>query len=444
VSTPVAHPALLAPERLVVPVSENQRARLLERIDAERRGQEPPPGNVIAAYWLQGRLEEDLLESVLEHLPARHCALRASFRITGNAVRQTIEDEASLRLQRLGALTDTAAMNSARRFAERPFELDEVPRIRAALARVNPRRALLVLAADHCVADGWSLAILLEELWSGYEGGLAGSPPLLEPEATDYVEAMRGEARWLSSAEAMAIFREVAAEQPERPLFPPLRLPGPKASPALPGGEAGTVERRLDSDGVAAAQELAKRLRCPLFVVVATSLARTIRELCGEEQPGFATVLANRDRIEVAETVGYFANRGFLHSDLRRHRSFDEAAERVRAALSTALRRQRYPYMELVRRLAPEQYRGAAQPYLVLNYLDRVTMSVKEGGGAGRLRWSWVSLERVGPSPGVIALVEQDDEGWSFGYRYDRKAYSRQAVEALADGWLGELEAASR
>ena len=49
-------------------------------------------------------------------------------------------------------------------FAERPFDLDRGPLLRALLCGRGPAESVLALAAHHIVVDRWSLRILLDEL----------------------------------------------------------------------------------------------------------------------------------------------------------------------------------------------------------------------------------------------------------------------------------------
>ncbi|HEX6747842.1 MAG TPA: amino acid adenylation domain-containing protein, partial [Longimicrobium sp.] len=130
---------------------------------------------------LRGRLDAGALERALGELVRRHESLRTTFRPVeqGGAV-QVVHPAASARLPVLD-LADLApqareqeARRLAREDAERPFDLERGPLLRATLLRLVDEEHVLLLAMHHIVSDGWSMGVLFRELFTLYE---SFSPP---------------------------------------------------------------------------------------------------------------------------------------------------------------------------------------------------------------------------------------------------------------------------
>ncbi|WP_432124771.1 amino acid adenylation domain-containing protein [Streptomyces sp. C10-9-1] len=154
---------------------------------------------------LTGALDTGLLRRACTALPARHVSLRAGFlrRRNGEAVQavaRSVEpawDEADLS----GFGAQERRLRLARLLAEdrsRRFDMAKPPLLRFLLVRLEAERHVLVLTNHHILLDGWSLPLVLADLFRIYRDG--GSADGLEPPASfqDYLAWLadqdRGEA----------------------------------------------------------------------------------------------------------------------------------------------------------------------------------------------------------------------------------------------------------
>ncbi|MFF3247469.1 amino acid adenylation domain-containing protein [Streptomyces sp. NPDC002870] len=161
--------------------------------------------NVQTPLELVGDLETEVLRGSCDALLARQASLRAGFlrRRSGEAVQavaRAVEapweeidlsgfgpDERRVRLARL--LTEDRS---------RRFDMAKPPLLRFTLVRLAPDRHVLVLTNHHILLDGWSLPLVLSDLFRIYRDG--GTTEHLEPAApfTEYLgwlsDQDRGEA----------------------------------------------------------------------------------------------------------------------------------------------------------------------------------------------------------------------------------------------------------
>ena len=154
----------------ILPCSPLQEG-LLFHTQAEAAGADPYI--VQMSVGIDGDLDSGRLKIALNALSRRHATLRAGFWHEGvNRPVQMIARDVPLLFAEhdLAALDDAAART---RIAEheaqerkRPFDVGNPPLIRYVLLRLGPRSHRLVLTLHHILLDGWSLRIVLQDLWA--------------------------------------------------------------------------------------------------------------------------------------------------------------------------------------------------------------------------------------------------------------------------------------
>ena len=165
-----------------------------------------PAYNVPSALRLRGSLNLPLLERALNQLAARHEPFRTTFRYAEDRLHQVIVPDASLRI----AVVDFAAHaagareEAAKRWladeANKPFDLERGPLIRASLARIAETEHLLVVVLHHTISDGWSLAVLFQEWAALYDAGSSNRTPPLAQLAVQYADFAAWQRQSMSGA----------------------------------------------------------------------------------------------------------------------------------------------------------------------------------------------------------------------------------------------------
>ncbi|MFI1869965.1 amino acid adenylation domain-containing protein [Streptomyces jumonjinensis] len=145
---------------------------------------------------LEGPLDAVTLRASWQALLDRHASLRAGFRQLPGVDEpvQIVARDVVLpwREEDLSHLPESEAQAEAERLGveERGcrFDLAEPPLVRILLVKLGPDRYRMMITLHHIVLDGWSLPILMQELWTAYEaGGSAAGLPTVTP-YRDYLE----------------------------------------------------------------------------------------------------------------------------------------------------------------------------------------------------------------------------------------------------------------
>ncbi|WP_449657896.1 amino acid adenylation domain-containing protein [Streptomyces chrestomyceticus] len=259
-----------------------------------------------SAYDLDGDLDATALREAARTLLRRHAALRAGFWHEGlDEPVQIVPREVALAWQQAD-LTGTAPEEreaEAERIAAedrlRRFDPARPPLLRFTLLRLGTERHRFVVTAHHLVLDGWSVQLLLEELFQLYvRGGREdGMPPVAR--YRDYLAWLAGQDR----AAAEDVWRRAlkGIEEPTR-----VAPADPSREPALPG----QILRDLP-DGLANALDaLARRERLTLSTVFLGAWAVVLGRLTGKDDVVFGTTVSGRPPQVpgVERMIGLFAN----------------------------------------------------------------------------------------------------------------------------------------
>ena len=253
---------------------------------------------------LEGQLDAVRMRAALATVLRRHPNLGAAFDHDVAAPVQVIggtphvpwaeydlshldTDERDLRAARLAA-ADRAAR----------FQLDQPPPLRCQLLRLGARRHQLVLTAHHIVWDGWSMAIVLRELFACYtDGDDRPLPP--PPRYKNYLTWLGGQDR-NAAREAWATYLS--------------GLPGPThVAPELPATEHVAHElltTQLSEDVSARLGDRARTAGVTLNAVVQLVWAVLLSRLTGRNDVVFGTSVSGRppDLTGVHDMVGLLTN----------------------------------------------------------------------------------------------------------------------------------------
>jgi glycopeptidolipid biosynthesis protein len=150
------------------------------------------------------------------------------------------------------------------------------PTFRAALIRTAGNRHRFVLTFHHIVIDGWSLPILLQEIFASYFGQRL-------PAAASY----RSFVSWLADQD-----RE-AARVAWREVLDGFDTPTLVAAPA-PAGPRGVESYRLSADTTKALGELARSCHTTVNTVLQAAWAQLLMALTGQPDVAFGTAVSGR------------------------------------------------------------------------------------------------------------------------------------------------------
>jgi len=302
---------------------------------------EATPQTTGFALRLRGALDIEALRQAVTALVARHPALRSGFELVDGEPRRRVLARAAahVEVEVVGVAREDEAAVLADVFL-RPFDLSQPPLLRARILRLADDEHVLACAIHHVVTDGWSNAILVDELATLYrEGPAASLPP--PPDYGSFVAWQRDRVAGPEGERQRAYWRRRLAG------LEPLALPFDRRPPAVPSFRAGRLRFALDPVLVERLSSLAREARATPFMVYTAALWEVLRAVTGQEDVAFATPTGGRPRPEFERVVGPFLNTLVLRSE-RREPTFGALLAAARRTVLDAFEHQDLPFDDVV------------------------------------------------------------------------------------------------
>ncbi|MET9182431.1 amino acid adenylation domain-containing protein [Kitasatospora aureofaciens] len=331
------------PDR-VVPISPQQRRLWLLHSLHPRL----PLYNGPVAHEIRGELDVPALEQSIRALISRHAALRTGFSVVDDQPVQVVAErlEFSLPVHDLRGDPDSLRAR-VREAAAAPFDLERPGVFDFRLFRSADEEWTLLLNLHHIVTDGWSNAVIAEEIGRGYADALAGRPPAAEEPGHGYAEYGAALAERLADGLAerqLAYWSEHLSGAPDL-----LRLPLDRPRPARQRFHGELLDFALDAGLAERVRQTAARHRTTDYVVLLAAFTLLMHTYTGERDVVVGAPVSNRDDEALDRTVGFFVNILPLRSRSRRGESFSEYLQRCRATFIGGFRNQAVPFDEIVK-----------------------------------------------------------------------------------------------
>ncbi|MGW3464518.1 non-ribosomal peptide synthetase, partial [Streptomyces olivaceoviridis] len=347
----VARPALRAGERpAVVPLSFAQRRLwFLAQLEGPTATY-----NLPFAVRLTGTLDRTALRAALSDVQTRHEALRTVIHDNDGTPRQHVLD-AAVELPVVEITADDIAPAVAE-FARRGFDLAADRPLRACLMTLDDQDHVLVVVVHHIAADGWSVAVLADDLTRAYTARAAGLAPEWEPLPVQYADYTLWQQRLLGTdddrdsliSRQLAYWRATLAGLPEE-----LTLPTDRPRPAVPSHRGGEIPLGLDAATHRRITELVRTHGVTLHMVLQAGLAVLLSRLGAGDDIPIGTPVAGRPDDALHPLVGFFVNTLVTRTDLSGDPTFTDVLERVRDAALDRYEHQDVPFERLVEDLTP-------------------------------------------------------------------------------------------
>lgn len=314
------------------PVSFNQEFLCLFD-QADGTGPFGPRYHIVHGWRVRGAIDVDTLRAALDDVVERHETLRTLIVRDGGSPTQRVLPPSPVELV-IRDLPGVAPQARARRAEELLNEIesgtidaDELPHVRAVLARFADDDAVLVLIAHHTATDGWSIRVIIRDLTARYAArrghGVADLPK--KRSYAEYVDWQREAATGAAADTARAYWREK------------LRGAGlfvfPTDRPRSAGVEAVTAVYRfsIPADLTGPTVKLARSMRSSPFMVLLAALNILLHRKTGVTDIVVPTFTPGRGQGQFDDTVGSFFNFMPLRTDIAGCATFRDVAHRARA-----------------------------------------------------------------------------------------------------------------
>ncbi|MDT0478055.1 condensation domain-containing protein, partial [Streptomyces sp. DSM 41014] len=412
----------------VLPLSPLQEGLLFHALYDE---QSPDVYVVQLALEFEGAVGPERLRTAADAILKRHANLRAGFRQRRQQEGQPVQLIATdvrapwqlVDLRAHGTEARTASLEKA--VAEekaRRFDMARPPLLRFTLFRLEDERSILLLTAHHILLDGWSMPIVMRELFESYADG----DDVRLPRVTPYRDYLA----WLTARDREA--SKVVWAQALSGLEEPCRL-------TLGGAQIGVahpekVTRMVPAELTELLQKRARSSGLTMNTLVQGAWALLLGALTGRDDVVFGTTVSGRppELPGVESMVGLFINTVPVRVQLDSSETLLDFLTRVQREQSELLDHQYLSMADI------QQTAGIGELFDTTTVYENYPLDVGEFAGTlGGLRLVDAKGDDAAHYPLTLAVVPGPELQLKLGYRPD--LFDQEAVDGIASRLVAVL-----
>ncbi|MEK6283902.1 MAG: amino acid adenylation domain-containing protein, partial [Acidobacteriota bacterium] len=388
--------------------------------------------NLPIALRLNGLLKVGALEQSVGEIVRRHETLRTTFVVSEGEPWQVITPPLSLfqPVVDLSALAETERESEMQRLmaeeARRPFDLAHGPLLRANLLRLAEDEHVALFTMHHIISDGWSMAVLVQEIVTLYQAFSRGQPLLLPELPVQYADFAKSQREWLQGEvleEQLSYWREQLSGAPAV-----LGLPTDHVRPAMKSHRGARERLELSAELTVALKALSREQGVTLFMVMLAAFKVLMWRYSGQADVVVGTPIANRQQSEIEELIGFFVNTLALRTRIEGSESFTDLLKRVREVCLGAYQHQDVPFEMVVEEMAVERALSHTPIFQVMFVLQNAPQS--------ELLLEDVEISVLGVESGTakfdltLTLIE-DEGGLSGQVEYDTDLFAAASIKRM-------------
>ncbi len=412
---------------------EQQRLWFMQQLDTEQ-------SNYVISFALQfdGEFSPTRFGEALSRLITRQESLQLNFIEVNGEPRafHTLDETETVVAGSLYSVIDLSLLNSAERHQKsqqllveeqsKGFNLACDRLIRAQVIKLDKHQHIVQLSLHHIIADGWSLGVLIRELFSFYDK-LSHDSPLLQELAIHYQDYVQWQREWLQSDEVkrqLAWWKTHLADAPERH-----QLPTDYSRPGRQQFNGAVIRRTLTPNLMNRLSQLASRENVSVFTLFYSALNTLLCRYSQTNDIVIGTTVANRHHQQLHHLVGLFVNTLVLRTPLDLSASFTSQLQKSHQAVNQVLENQHVPFDMLVEAIKPNRDQSYHPLFQVM-----ISMQGHFGDFPSLPDVSWQRLDIDSSSTKFdLSLgIEEQGEQLALEWEYCTDLFSADTVQRLA------------
>ena len=394
------------------------------------------------AVRLRGEVSVPLLVSSLAQVVARHETLRTAY----------ITDEEGDPLAVIAAhvevdlpLLDLSSLDPAeqqRRVAvaveantRQSISLLHAPLLRGQVLKLGPTEHVLLYSMHHIISDGWSMAVLVNELVGFYGRAKAGVVEPLPPLPIQYSDY----ALWQQQLQRTGVLATQARywEQALAGHSGVLQLPTDQPRPQAPTHEGRDLGFTLPVALHEGLKAVSARAGVTLYSTMLAAFQILLHRLSGSDDVLVGADVAGRQQPELEGLIGFFVNILPLRSTFAAQQPFSAFLATTQGTALDAFDHQDLPFDMIVEASPRPRQRGFNPLVQVLFVMNNLPV---QGGQMDGIEVE-VLPTRGGYSKFDMALFIDEDAGGLHGtWQYASDLFEQQRIESFVNAWTGILE----
>ncbi|MBS0307894.1 MAG: amino acid adenylation domain-containing protein, partial [Proteobacteria bacterium] len=310
--------------------------------------------NIAGVLRISGALDVAALDRSFQEIYRRHESLRTRFVVEHYAPQQIIGDPHDWKLSVVD-LSDRSQAELDDAIAKEwqfVFDLSQDILFRATVYKQPDGAHALVVCMHHIISDGWSIAVLMNELsalYAAYTKGQGSPLPPLPVQYADYAAWQRDYLR----GEVLQRQEDYWKEQLQG--VQPITLATDKIRPAALTYAGHSIPLHLDAELTQQLKDVSKAQGVTLYMTLLAAFGTLLHKYSGQDDICVGTPIANRTLIETKNLMGFFVNTLALRANYGGNPVFKDVLQQLRKVTVDAYAHQDLPFEKVVDLVQPER-----------------------------------------------------------------------------------------
>jgi len=390
---------------------------------------------------LEGPLDRLAFEFAFNEIINRHEVLRTVYQQENGVARQEVLPKNSWQL----AFLQTDSFGTAesleawtRKEMDRPFDLSKDHMLRVYLIEQSIDQHLLMIVMHHIASDGWSMSILVDELFELYYSQLEARPADLTALPVQYADYAIWQREHLTDE---IMLKKLDWWEQKLIGSQPLELVTDYPRPAVQSTNGAELKVMLDKDVSQALLRLSLDQGATLFMTLLAAFQVLLYRFSGQKDISVGTAIGNRELQEIEPLIGFFINSVVLRTQLDPAWSFEAFLQRLRKDTLDAFAHQEVPFEQVVERLDPKRDLSRSPLFQAMFVLQNTpgTSSSAEGAEEG-LRCYPVAEAPVSAKFDLTLRATQKEQGIHLEFEYCTDLFKPETISRFMDAYQEILQ----
>lgn len=329
--------------------------------------------NINTALQIEGKLDKEVLQSSITEIVKRHDSLRTTLPNINGKPHQVITPS----VKKISGIEEydysnlsidsDDYLNVIKKEVNVPFNLHEGPLFKTKLFKFNNNHFVLVFIMHHAISDGWSTGILLRDFIEIYNKKIINIDASLDQLDCKYTDFSRWQRKALQESSykgKIEFWREKLSGD-----LPILQLPTDYPRQLKQTYNGKQIEFVIEKDTFQKIKNYCYNYNITLFMFLLGTYKSILYKYTNQEDIIIGIPVANREKTEFEEIIGYFGNTIALRSKIHGNMCFEDILKLVKDTSLEALENQEIPFEKVVEIVKPDRndaYPPIFQSMLVL------------------------------------------------------------------------------
>ena len=306
--------------------------------------------------------------------------------------------------------------------------------LRSTLIKLEENDHLLCVTMHHIASDGWSTAILINEVAEFYRAYKESRQVNLLPLKIHYADHALWQRKYLQGE---AVKQKLLYWKNKLEGVTPLELPADYTRPVIQSVRGAIENFKVEKSVLNKLQALSLEQGATLFMTLLSAFKVLLHRYTRQEDICVGSPIANRTNQEAEPLIGFFVNTLALRSEVNGQDTFIDLLQNVKATTLEAYENQDVPFEKVVEAVVKERDPGRTPLFQVMFVLQNTPEA--KVIDLGDVQLSREKYNRDTSKYDITFFVTETQNGIEGEVEYCTDLYSRETIRRITGHYINLL-----